>query len=98
LEGLTMARQMTLLESMRDDSKRLRDMLSDGFNRLFADAKLITPPLASSAIPKEPGAVFDAWCSVSGLARQDEAWIGMIIFGNKQPCTGNLPKKPKMPS
>jgi hypothetical protein len=68
-----MARQMTLLESMRDDSKRLRDMLSDGFNRLFADAKLITPPLASSAIPKEPGAVFDAWCSVSGLARQDEA-------------------------
>jgi hypothetical protein len=62
-------------------------MLSDGFNRLFADAKLITPPLASSAIR-----------SVSGLARQDEAWIGMIIFGNTQPCTGNLPKKPKMPS
>jgi hypothetical protein len=33
-----------------------------------------------------------------GLARQDEAWIGMIIYGNRQPCIGNLPKKPKMPS
>jgi carboxymethylenebutenolidase len=40
--------------------KRLRDVLSDGFNRVFADAKSTTPPLASSAIPEEPGAVFDA--------------------------------------
>jgi hypothetical protein len=29
---------------------------------------------------------------------QDEAWIGMIIYGNKRPCIGNLPKRPKMPS
>jgi hypothetical protein len=27
--------QMTLLESMRDYAKRLRDVLSDGFNRLL---------------------------------------------------------------
>jgi hypothetical protein len=52
--------RMTLSESMRDDAKRLRDVLSDGFNRLFADAKTTTPPLASSAISEEPGAVFDA--------------------------------------
>ncbi len=31
--------QMALLESMRDDAKRLRDVLSDGFNRFFVDAK-----------------------------------------------------------
>jgi hypothetical protein len=29
---------------------------------------------------------------------QGEAWIGMIIYGNRRPCIGNLPKKPKMPS
>src|SRR5262245_17117568 len=44
--------QMTLLESMRDDAKRLRDVLSDGFDRLFA--KPTTPPFASFAIPEEP--------------------------------------------
>jgi hypothetical protein len=68
-----MARQMTLLESMRDDSKRLRDMLSDRFLQM---RKLITPPLASSAIPEEPGAVFDAWCSVSGLAGKTKHGLG----------------------
>jgi carboxymethylenebutenolidase len=52
--------QMTLLESMRDDAKRLRDVLSHGFNGLFAHAKPTTPSLVSSAIPEEPGAVFDA--------------------------------------
>ena len=29
----------------------------------------------------------------SGLARQDEAWIGMIIYGNRQPYIGNFPEK-----
>jgi hypothetical protein len=45
--------QMTLLESMRDDAKRLRDVLSDDFNRLFADAKPTTAPLESSAITED---------------------------------------------
>jgi len=35
--------QMTLLESMRDYAKRLRDMLSDGFNRLLQNMKPTTP-------------------------------------------------------
>src|SRR5262249_52678082 len=52
-----------------------------------------------------PRCTGQAWSSAlsplafgSGLARQDEAWIGMIIYGNRQPCIGNLPKKLKMPS
>ena len=30
--------------------------------------------------------------------KRDEPWTGMTIFGNRRPCIGYLPKKPKMPS
>jgi len=39
--------------------KAIADVLSDGFNRLFANVKRTMPPLASSAITEEPCAVFD---------------------------------------
>jgi hypothetical protein len=71
--------QMTLLESMRDDAKRLRDVLSDGFNRLFADAKPTTPPLPPSAIPEEPGAVFDAHVRAEFVARSVDATMACAL-------------------
>jgi carboxymethylenebutenolidase len=70
--------QMTLLESMRDDAKRLRDVLSDGFNRLFADAKPTTPPLAPSAIPEELGAVFDAHVRAEFVERSVDATMATM--------------------
>ena len=70
--------QMTLLESMRDDAKRLRDVLSDGFNRLFADAKPTTPPLPSSAITEEPGAVFDAHVRAEFVERSVDATMATM--------------------
>jgi hypothetical protein len=73
-----MAGQMTLLESMRDDLKRLRDVLSDGVNRLFADAKPITPPFASSAITEEPGAVFDAHVRAEFVERSVDATMATM--------------------
>jgi len=70
--------QMTLLESMRDDAKRLRDVLSDGFNRLFADAKPTTPPLPSSPITEEPGAVFDAHVRAEFVERSVDATMATM--------------------
>src|SRR5262245_31667686 len=49
-----------LVDSLRDDAKRLRDALSEELNRLFASDKATKLRLADSAMTEEPGAVFDA--------------------------------------
>src|SRR5262249_13665909 len=64
LEGLMTAKlantKTTLSDSLRDDVKRLRDVLSDELNRLFAGVKLTVLPVADSATTEDSGAVFDA--------------------------------------
>ena len=52
--------QMTLLESMRDVAKRLRDVLSDDFNRLFCRCETDYGSIRILGDHRGPGAVFDA--------------------------------------
>jgi hypothetical protein len=70
--------QMTLLESMRDDVKRLRDELSDGLNRLFARVKPTIPQLAHSATTEDSGAVFDAHVRAEFVERSVDATMATM--------------------
>jgi len=38
-----------------------------------------------------------AFCCIK-RPKHDEPWTGMTIFGNRRPCIGSLPKRPKIPS
>ena len=70
--------QMTLLEGMRDDVKRLRDELSDGLNRLFARVKPTIPQLAHSATTEDSGAVFDAHMRAEFVERSVDATMATM--------------------
>jgi len=49
--------------------------------------------------PPQPGCVIPtgAFCCIK-RPKHDEPWTGMTIFGNRRPCIGSLPKRPKIPS
>lgn len=73
-------------------------------HRTAAEKELDQRSLRLGSVITFPDARGQTWSSALStwrlgmVLRGKPTWIGMIIYGNRQPCIGNLAKKPKTPS